>query len=102
VVISRAPSLGSTRNSDLELVRSRTDAFVSPNSTTEARGGRISRSSTDVVAGKQFDSWKHFLDAVDGGVPTFLGSRAFSVLLNTPGLRTGLKVIKLCNIIVED
>jgi hypothetical protein len=33
------------------------------------------------------------LDAIGGGLPSFLSSSTFAVFLNTPVLRTGLKVI---------
>jgi len=97
VVIARV-SLESTTGSISEVqdVRSPVDAFVDLKTPTEASSGRNARSQSSAggsASGKPFDSWKHLLDAIGGGLPSFLSSSTFAVFLNTPVLRTGLKVI---------
>jgi len=72
---------------EVQVVVSNTSSF-----TLETTGGNASADSND-VNGKELDSWKHLLDAMGGGVPSFLGSKIFAALLNTSVLRTGLKVI---------
>lgn len=83
------PSLAMARCSEVEVVVSNT--FSLEASSNSASG------DTDGVNGKELDSWKHLLDAIGGGLPSFLSSSVFAALLNTPGLRTGLKVgIQVC------
>lgn len=72
--------------SEVQVVVSNTSTF-----THETAGSNASADSND-VNGKELDSWKHLLDAIGGGVPSFLSSSIFAALLNTPVLRTGLKV----------
>lgn len=71
---------------EVHVVVSNTSTF-----TLETTGGIAAADSND-VSGKELDSWKHLLDAIGGGVPSFLSSTIFAALLNTPVLRTGLKV----------
>jgi hypothetical protein len=38
------------------------------------------------------------LDAIGGGLPSFLTSSTFAAFLNTPILRSGLEVLRLCRL----
>ena len=82
--------------SDPELVLSRIDTFGSLTTSMEASGEIASRKNSVTgkgVGGKPFDSWKHLLDAMGGGLPSFLSSSTFAVFLNARVIRSGLKVL---------